>query len=37
MKREDGQRIQDIIDAVEHIIQSTNNKTEKEFCDDEVL
>ena len=37
MKREDDLRIQDIIDAVEHIIMATQGKTEQEFCESEVL
>lgn len=37
MKREDDRRIQDIIDAIEHIIMATQSKTEQEFCENEVL
>ncbi|MFA5770195.1 MAG: DUF86 domain-containing protein [Patescibacteria group bacterium] len=37
MKREDNLRIQDIIDAVEHITIATKGKTEDEFCEDEIL
>lgn len=37
MKREDDLRIQDIVDAVEHITVTTRGKTEDEFCKNEVL
>jgi len=37
MKRVEGLRIEDIINAIESISRATNGKTEKEFCEDEVL
>ena len=37
MKRIEGLRIQDIIEAIESINRATKGKTEREFCDDEVL
>lgn len=37
MKREDNLRMQDIEDAVKHIVAATHGKTEHEFCEDEVL
>lgn len=37
MKREADLRIQDIIEAVEHITGATRGKTENEYCEDEVL
>jgi len=37
MKRENALRIQDIIDAIESITKATLGKSEREFCEDEVL
>lgn len=37
MKRENVLRVQDIMNAIESIKRATKGKTEREFCDDEVL
>lgn len=37
MKREDNLRINDITDAIAHIIKATQGKNKAEFCNDDVL